>query len=112
MNKASLRALSIFAVTICALLFQNCGKTTDLSEYTDQASASIPVEPGPKITASNTPGSVGFFQPAVLSVAATGNNLVYQWQESFVRNWQEIIFSKRSCHRIRDYGHSHYIFTR
>lgn len=84
--KAAMVLLSLTAVTA---IFQNCGSTTDLGEYSQQSStaavpAPAPATPAPKITGASTPGSVGFFQPASLVVTATGTDLTYQWYKNDV----------------------------
>jgi hypothetical protein len=79
--KSNIKRSAILAALVTSLfLFQNCGKSVDLDDYTSQSSSEeTTASNAPKITGANTPGSVGYFEPANLLVQASGQNLTYQW---------------------------------
>ena len=70
-------AFSLIVLSTGLLFFQNCGKTTNVADYS--SSLSSVVSNTPVITKTTGGGNVGYFKPATLSVVATGPNLKYQW---------------------------------
>lgn len=81
-------AIVLLSLGASTFLFQNCGSTTDLGEYTQESVGGAGTPPAtpqaPKITGATGPGSVGFFEPASLWIVATGENLTYQWYKNDV----------------------------
>lgn len=88
MKKQIKTAIVLLSLGASTVLFQNCGSTTDLGEYSQQSvggtGAPVTAAQPPKITGATGPGSVGFFQPASLWIVASGDNLAYQWYKNDV----------------------------
>lgn len=79
------------SLTGLLLPFQNCGSDFNPEEYSNQSSLGSggPIAPpavsqSPQIASLSSPGTVGYFEAALLGVSASGSNLSYQWYKDNV----------------------------